>query len=127
MSYEIRWRSPDILEFRFFGEITGPEFVDCITQGEFLIDQRDTTPFYVWVDVKTLHRVPSNVVQIIMKSASMKYVPRGLVVIGATSYFTMIVRLVAVTFWGVNFWPIFVASEEEGLAALNRMMRAATI
>jgi hypothetical protein len=38
----------------------------------------------------------------------------------------MVARLAAITFWGIDFKPIFVSSTDEGLGILTRLLTAPT-
>ncbi|SRR5258708_6734475 len=126
MPFEIGWRTPGVLQFDFSGDVTGLELVDCITKSEQFLAETVNSPVCVWVAVNNVRKIPGNVFQVLLKTGGLQNVPRGLIVIGATSYLIMVVRLAALTFWGLDFKPIFVSNNEEGQSALREMLRAAT-
>lgn len=126
MPYEIKWGAQAVLHFQFSGDVTGSELVDCIIKGEQFLQEESSHPFYVWVDVSDLRRVPGNTFQVLLRMGRLQNVPSGLIVVGATAYLMMVARLAALTFWGIDYKPVFVSSREEGQIALNKMLGATT-
>ncbi|HLY29054.1 MAG TPA: hypothetical protein VKQ72_22100 [Aggregatilineales bacterium] len=126
MPYDITWGAPGVLHFQFSGDMTALELVDCIIKSEQFLEAESNHPFYVWVEVNTLRKVPGNTFQVLLRTGRLRSVPSGLIVVGATAYLMMVARLIAITLWGIDYRPVFVSSPEEGQIALDEMLGAAT-
>src|SRR5579859_3356245 len=109
----------------FFWGVTGTELMDCITKSDQFLPEKLVQPLYVWVEVGNIRKIPGNVFKALLRAGRLRNVPSGLIVIGPTAYQIMVVRLAAITFWGIDFKPTFVASTEEGHAGLKKMLGAA--